>query len=409
MGYFTNDKPNPRGEICVKKAHMMSSYYKNPEATANAFTSDGYFKTGDIGEQIDKDKYIIISRKKHIFKLAQGEFIAPEALENSYQSCTYIDQIFIYGNRFKDFLLAVVVPNKNEILSWYNKNYSNKDLTYNEICQLTETNKFLLHQLYITGLSKSLVSYEFIRGILIECEPFSLENNCLTGPFKLNRSFCEKKYHDSLEDLIVQIELIGGSEDILKNHLSEIIKETVSKLTSDVLGTDNNHLQLDFNLLQLGLDSLSALKLSNQIHQTLGKQIKVSSLLSAKNNLNDLIQLISDDSNNDHDEIIDFNQESILDDHFIPILFENQNQLNNIDFFDNSHFLLTGSTGFLGCCLLESILENSLHSHITCLVRKDYEDCISIFKNAWGDDKFKKIWNENRITFLNANFSKGKL
>ena len=79
MGYLTTDNP-PRGEICVKSSDNISGYYKNPEETAEKFV-DGYFRTGDIGVKLASDKIRIIDRKKNLFKLAQGEFVAPERIE----------------------------------------------------------------------------------------------------------------------------------------------------------------------------------------------------------------------------------------------------------------------------------------------------------------------------------------
>jgi long-subunit acyl-CoA synthetase (AMP-forming) len=78
MGYTNQDKPYPRGEITVKTPTMTSGYFKDTENTKTSFTSDGYFRTGDIGEQDHSGRVRIIDRKKNLFKLQQGEFISPE-------------------------------------------------------------------------------------------------------------------------------------------------------------------------------------------------------------------------------------------------------------------------------------------------------------------------------------------
>ena len=75
LGYFTTDKP-PRGEICVKTDTMIEGYFKNAEKTQESFV-DGYFRTGDIGVQKGPNMVEIIDRIKNVFKLAQGEFVAP--------------------------------------------------------------------------------------------------------------------------------------------------------------------------------------------------------------------------------------------------------------------------------------------------------------------------------------------
>lgn len=109
MGYFTSDDP-PRGEICVKSPTMIDSYYKNPEETAEKFV-DGYFRTGDIGTMDTAGNVVIIDRKKNIFKLAQGEFVAPERLEVLYvNKSSLIEQMYVYGNSLQSNVVAVVVP-----------------------------------------------------------------------------------------------------------------------------------------------------------------------------------------------------------------------------------------------------------------------------------------------------------
>ena len=115
MGYFTTDRP-PRGEICVKTPHMIDGYFKRPDITAEKFV-DGYFHTGDIGVVEEYGKVKVIDRKKNIFKLAQGEFVSPERLENLYvASSCYISQMYIYGNSLQANVVAVVVPEPDEIL-----------------------------------------------------------------------------------------------------------------------------------------------------------------------------------------------------------------------------------------------------------------------------------------------------
>lgn len=115
MGYFTTDSP-PRGEICVKTSSMIDGYFKSPDITAEKFV-DGYFLTGDIGVMESDGKVKVIDRKKNIFKLAQGEFVSPERLETLFvgASC-YISQMYVYGNSLQSNILAVVVPECDELL-----------------------------------------------------------------------------------------------------------------------------------------------------------------------------------------------------------------------------------------------------------------------------------------------------
>eukprot|EP01118_Nematostelium_gracile_P002797 TRINITY_DN13119_c0_g1_i1.p1 TRINITY_DN13119_c0_g1~~TRINITY_DN13119_c0_g1_i1.p1 ORF type:complete len:231 (+),score=37.10 TRINITY_DN13119_c0_g1_i1:125-817(+) len=115
LEYFNSDKPFPRGEILVKTPHMISGYFGDQNKTKESFI-DGYFRTGDVGE-LRNGKIYIIDRKKNVIKLAQGEFLVPERLENIFCQSELISQIYIHGNSLKSFVVAIVIPTK---LFWTN-------------------------------------------------------------------------------------------------------------------------------------------------------------------------------------------------------------------------------------------------------------------------------------------------
>lgn len=118
MGYMSTDKPYPRGEVCVKGPAVFNGYYKNPEKTAECMEKDGWFLTGDVGKIYPNGSIKIIDRSKNIFKLSQGEYIAPEKLENMFMLSPFVAQSMVYGNSFQNNCVAIVVANDDTLKKW---------------------------------------------------------------------------------------------------------------------------------------------------------------------------------------------------------------------------------------------------------------------------------------------------
>jgi len=117
MKYLHTD-PNPRGEILVRGANVFSGYFKNEQASKETLEAGGWIATGDVGRWNPNGTLSIIDRKKNLFKLSQGEYIAAEKVEGIYQKSQAVGQIWIYGNSTKSTVVAVVVPNVDTLRTW---------------------------------------------------------------------------------------------------------------------------------------------------------------------------------------------------------------------------------------------------------------------------------------------------
>ncbi|ORZ21636.1 hypothetical protein BCR42DRAFT_407978 [Absidia repens] len=200
MEYLSTDKPQPRGEICIRGHSVMREYYKVPEKTTEALDADGWLHTGDIGKFDETGRLIIIDRLKNIFKLSQGEYVAPEKIEGVYQKHELVAQAFIYGNSLQASLVAVVVPDKDTFGNWA-KNLADGQDIYRSDAVKAE----LLKTLVAFGKENDLKGFEQMRAIHVSSEEFSIENDLLTPTFKLKRETAYKAYKKEIDDLYVAL------------------------------------------------------------------------------------------------------------------------------------------------------------------------------------------------------------
>ncbi|KAI4315525.1 hypothetical protein L6164_028323 [Bauhinia variegata] len=197
MGYDALSS-TPRGEICVRGKTLFSGYYKREDLTKDVLI-DGWFHTGDIGEWQPDGSLRIIDRKKNIFKLSQGEYVAVENLENIYGSVSAIDSIWVYGNSFESFLVAVVNPNKQVLESWAGENDITGD--FNSFCANARAKDFILGELTKTAKEKKLKGFEFIKAIHIDPVPFDIERDLITPTYKKKRPQLLKHYQNAIDNM----------------------------------------------------------------------------------------------------------------------------------------------------------------------------------------------------------------
>ena len=191
----------PKGELCYRGPFLFQGYYKDPEKTAEAIDPDGWLHTGDIASYNPKTgKISIIDRKKNIFKLSQGEYVAPENLEIVYVNCPWIAQIFVHGDSLKNDLVAIIVPKEDMMANYFKQKGRPVDYNNKELKALIGEDLFRVAKQY------RLNGYEYIKAFHLEREPFTIENDLLTPTFKLKRHQARLYYAKEIEELYNEIE-----------------------------------------------------------------------------------------------------------------------------------------------------------------------------------------------------------
>ena len=116
LGYLSTDLPNPRGEVCSNGLSVFKGYFRNPSLTADMIDREGWLSLGDVGELLPNGSIKLIDRVKSICKLQQGQYVAPQYLENIYSMSRAVSQVFVSANSKNDSVFAVVVPDKDFLL-----------------------------------------------------------------------------------------------------------------------------------------------------------------------------------------------------------------------------------------------------------------------------------------------------
>ncbi|KAF6083632.1 acyl-CoA synthetase long chain family member 1 [Phyllostomus discolor] len=193
------------GEVCVKGPNVFRGYLKEPAKTAEALDKDGWLHTGDIGKWLPNGTLKIIDRKKHIFKLAQGEYIAPEKIENVYQRSEPVAQVFVHGESLQSFLIAIVVPDIETLGRWAGKR--GLEGSFEELCRNKDVKKAILEDMMRIGKESGLKAFEQVKGIYLYPEPFSVENGLLTPTMKAKRPELRNYFRSQIDELYSTIKV----------------------------------------------------------------------------------------------------------------------------------------------------------------------------------------------------------
>ncbi|HEC45106.1 MAG TPA: long-chain fatty acid--CoA ligase [Bacteroides sp.] len=185
------------GEILCKGHNIMMGYYKDPDLTASAIDSEGWFHTGDIGK-LEEDRYLCITdRKKEIFKLSNGKFVAPQPIENRLKESLYIDQLMVVGENEK-FASAIISLNISYINEWF-ESMGKTAPDQDSIIDQPEVIKAIGDD--VKRLNSELSEPERILRFKLVSDEWTPASGELSPTLKLRRKFIAEKYNTLLEQI----------------------------------------------------------------------------------------------------------------------------------------------------------------------------------------------------------------
>ncbi|MCI2121202.1 MAG: long-chain fatty acid--CoA ligase [Bacteroidales bacterium] len=185
------------GEILSKGPHIMLGYYKNPEATAEAVDKDGFLHTGDIGYLKDGLYLKITDRKKEIFKLTIGKYVAPQVIETKLNESPFISSSFVFGSEHK-FASAIIVPNFDEVKRWC----AVKGIIYTNDKEMTG-NQNVINKIHseVAKVNETLAPHECIRKERLSADEWTSADDLLSQTLKLKRKKLDEKYRTIIDEI----------------------------------------------------------------------------------------------------------------------------------------------------------------------------------------------------------------
>ncbi|MFI5774583.1 thioester reductase domain-containing protein [Streptomyces sp. NPDC051658] len=273
LGYFGTDSPYPRGELLIRSDRLVPGYFRRPDATSDVFDEDGFYRTGDIMARVAPDELRYVDRRSNVLKLSQGEFVALSRLEALFNGSPVVRQIFLYGSGARAYLLAVVVPTKDAL-----------DRVDGDARRLRPILRESLQKL---ATEAGLNSYEIPRDLLVETEPFTQENELLSGVRKPLRPALTKRYGERLEALYTQLSDREAEElrTLRQTGTDQPVPATVLRAAQALLGLEEGVVELGTRFLELGGDSLTALSFSQLMKETFHVDIPVNVIINPVNSL----------------------------------------------------------------------------------------------------------------------------
>lgn len=197
-GYFSTNDP-PQGEIYLRGPSIFKGYYKRPDLDEEAFTKDGWFKTGDIGQWNKDGTLSIIDRIKNLVKLSGGEYIALEHLESVYKSVPFVANGAVIASPDHSKPAMVIMAHPQNLPAFSKKNNIGGGADLEHLVHDPKVISACLKELNETGKKQGLKGMELLEAIVLTADEWTPESGFLTAAQKLQRKTIERHYHDEID------------------------------------------------------------------------------------------------------------------------------------------------------------------------------------------------------------------
>ncbi|NNE98274.1 MAG: long-chain fatty acid--CoA ligase [Pyrinomonadaceae bacterium] len=186
------------GEILIRGKTVMTSYYNKPEETEKALDKDGWYHTGDVGHVDDDGHFYITDRKKDLFKLSNGKYVAPQQIESLLKQSSLIAQCVVVGNARKQ-VGALIVPDWESVKQVIKDEGIDADGTREELCE----NRYVIKRLQNDAIkyTREANDYERVKRVYLLPREFSIDKGEMTPTLKIKRGVIDEKYSEAIDEI----------------------------------------------------------------------------------------------------------------------------------------------------------------------------------------------------------------
>ena len=200
--------PEPKGEICTRGQFIMKGYFKDMKHYRESVDEGGWLHSGDVGAILTNqgNVLILIDRIKNLFKLSQGEYVAPDKVQKILMNSKYVNQLFLHGESLYNYPIALVYPELNECISFLKENKKLGDIdydkiTFDDLCGNKTMEDEIVKDCNIIGRKFGLKGFELPKKIRITEEAFFPKDIPIANNAKFKLVKIKNKYKDVLKKL----------------------------------------------------------------------------------------------------------------------------------------------------------------------------------------------------------------